>query len=416
MTQVSLAGVSKTYPPDVQAVRAARLEVKGGELLVLIGPSGCGKSTILRLVAGLEQVSAGDIRFGPKLVTHLPPADRNVAMVFQEDALQPHLTVRQNLALGWRLRHGWLARLWRRKEQSNSDSNQGDIDQRITEAARMLDIESLLDRHPWQLSGGEKQRVALGRAIVRTPDVLLMDEPLSNLDVQLREQMRAEIAAIHRRLGTTTIYVTHDQVEAMTLGERIAVMDAGSIQQTGTPLEVYDRPVNRRVAGLLGSPPMNFVEGEIVAAEGDRRFVGGGLQVDLVHERAARLGDCVGRRVVLGIRPEHVHVLSGEGSRTRKSSDARSLATSATSRGTSLAKIVMVETLGDSTILRLGLESSRTRESSDARSLTTSATGALLTCKLAGRFAGEVNQRVRIDIEAKECHVFDAEGGTNLTI
>jgi multiple sugar transport system ATP-binding protein len=271
----------------------------------------------------------------------------------------------------------------------------------------MLGIEPLLDRHPWQLSGGEKQRVALGRAIVRTPSVLLMDEPLSNLDLQLREQMRAEIAAIHRRLHTTTIYVTHDQVEAMTLGERIAVMDAGSIQQTGTPLEVYDRPTNRRVAGLLGSPPMNFIEGEVVASDNlsdgtGMRFVGGGLQVELVHEQAARLGDCVGRRVVLGVRPEHIRVLPGEGSRTRESSGARSLATSATSRGTSLAKIVMVETLGDSTILRLGLESG--------------ADQTLLTCKQAGRFSCDVNQRVRIDIEATECHVFDAEDGSNLTV
>jgi multiple sugar transport system ATP-binding protein len=288
---VTFSGVGKVYPDGTRAVSGMDLEIADGEFMVLVGPSGCGKTTALRMVAGLEEISEGVIKIGDRVVNHVPARDRDIAMVFQSYALYPHLTVYDNIAFGLRLRK----------------MPKDEIDKRVKDAARILGLEEFLDRKPRALSGGQRQRVAMGRAIVREPQAYLMDEPLSNLDAKLRVHMRAEIASIQDRLGVTTIYVTHDQVEAMTMGDRVAVMRKGEIQQVAAPQELYERPVNLFVAGFIGSPAMNLVEATI-----DRR---NGSFVALVGNQTLTLGDDVvkarpaieryaGKKVVLGIRPE----------------------------------------------------------------------------------------------------------------
>lgn len=292
MASVTLQSVSKRFG-NVIAVNEANLEIKDKEFLVLVGPSGCGKSTTLRMVAGLEEISDGSIYIGDTLVNDIPPKDRDIAMVFQNYALYPHMDVYNNMAFGLKLRKFPKA----------------DIDKRVKEAARMLGIENLLDRKPKALSGGQRQRVAVGRAIVREPKVFLMDEPLSNLDAKLRVQMRAELSKLHARLQTTAIYVTHDQIEAMTMGDRIVVMKDGVIQQVGAPLEIYDHPVNMFVAGFIGTPPMNFMN-VVLRREGEDFIVDGGnfkLKVDPARARQIKnLAAYVDQEVVLGIRPEDV--------------------------------------------------------------------------------------------------------------
>jgi ABC-type sugar transport system ATPase subunit len=287
MATVSFRNVNKVYASGYHAVRDLNLEVGDGEFVVLVGPSGCGKSTTLRMLAGLEEISSGEIRIGDRRVNELEPGNRDIAMVFQNYALYPHMSVRDNLGFGLKMRKTPTA----------------EIERRTTEAAETLGITPLLDRRPRELSGGQRQRVALGRAIVRQPQVFLFDEPLSNLDAKLRVQMRAEIAALHHRLKTTMIYVTHDQVEAMTLGERIVIMDAGVVQQADAPLELYRRPANRFVAAFIGSPPMNFLAGEIGP---DGALRNAGTPIELAS--AAR------GRVVLGFRAEDV-LLEGDGPR-----------------------------------------------------------------------------------------------------
>src|SRR5881397_1822055 len=252
MAEVAFDRVSKIYPDGTRAVNDVSLDIKDGEFLVLVGPSGCGKTTALRMVAGLEEISDGELFIGDRVVNQLTPKERDVAMVFQNYALYPHLSVYENIAFGLRLR----------KESKD------EVHRRVSWAAKMLDLTPYLDRKPKQLSGGQRQRVAMGRAIVRHPQVFLMDEPLSNLDAKLRVQMRADIAKLQHDLGTTTIYVTHDQVEAMTMGDRVAVMRKGELQQVASPQELYDRPVNLFVAGFIGSPSMNFVQGTIETADG----------------------------------------------------------------------------------------------------------------------------------------------------
>ena len=247
MANVVLKHLDKTYPNGFQAVRDVNLDIADGEFIVLVGPSGCGKSTTLRMVAGLEEATGGEIHIGDRLVTDVAPGDRDIAMVFQNYALYPHMSVYQNMAFGLKMRR----------------TPKAEIKRRVNEAAAILSIESLLDRRPRELSGGQRQRVALGRAIVREPKVFLFDEPLSNLDAKLRVQMRAEIARLHLRLKTTIIYVTHDQVEAMTLGDRIVLLDRGVIQQVDTPMNIYQRPANQFVASFIGSPAMNFSPGQI---------------------------------------------------------------------------------------------------------------------------------------------------------
>jgi multiple sugar transport system ATP-binding protein len=289
MAGVVLEGVSKSFG-GTYAVRDVRLEVADGEFLVLVGPSGCGKSTILRMIAGLEEASEGSIYIGTRRVNDLAPRDRDVAMVFQSYALYPHMSVYENLAFSLS-----LVRTPRRE-----------IDARVREAAEILDITDLLRRRPRELSGGQRQRVALGRAIVRKPALFLLDEPLSNLDAALRAQTRAELTKLHRRLGTTFIYVTHDQVEAMTMGQRIAVLRSGVLQQVGPPLELYQRPANRFVAGFIGSPAMNFLQATIAAENGRLCLVTSSARLPLpMSEGVHALED--GRRVVVGIRPEDLH-------------------------------------------------------------------------------------------------------------
>ncbi|MFZ4395680.1 MAG: ABC transporter ATP-binding protein [Kiritimatiellia bacterium] len=297
MAKVVIEKVSKIYPGKVTAVREFSAEIADGEFVVLVGPSGCGKSTVLRMVAGLEEISSGTIRIGERVVNDVPPKDRDIAMVFQNYALYPHMTVQENMAFGLKLRG------MPRKE----------IATRVDEAAAILGLESLLERRPKALSGGQRQRVALGRAIVRKPAVFLFDEPLSNLDAKMRVQMRMEISQIHQRLGVTMIYVTHDQVEAMTMGQRIVVMKDGVIQQVATPLRLYDQPVNRFVAGFIGTPPMNIIEGT-VRGEGDSLcFEGsGGLQLPVPAEACAALAAFCERPVALGLRPEDIGSPSAE--------------------------------------------------------------------------------------------------------
>ena len=287
MAQVQFQDVDKSYG-DVRVIEDLNLDVRDEEFMVLVGPSGCGKSTALRMIAGLEEVTAGDIRIGDRVVTNLPPKDRDIAMVFQSYALYPHMTVRENMEFGLKLRK----------------MPQEERDRRVEEAAEILGITPLFDRHPRQLSGGQRQRVALGRAIVRQPAVFLFDEPLSNLDAKLRTQMRGEIAKLQNRLKTTTVYVTHDQVEAMTMGDRIAIMSAGTIQQVGTPLEVYERPANLFVANFIGTPPMNIFNATVTG--GGATLQAGAFAVPVPESLRPVTGHREGETLVVGVRPEDI--------------------------------------------------------------------------------------------------------------
>ena len=291
MAQVSLNNVSKIFPGGVKAVDKVNLGVENKEFMILVGPSGCGKSTTLRMVAGLEEMSQGDIYIGDKKVNDVPAKDRDIAMVFQNYALYPHMTAFENMAFGLKLRH--YPRI--------------EINQRVNEAADILGIKHLLKRKPKELSGGERQRVAVGRAIVRKPLVFLFDEPLSNLDAKMRVQMRTEIHKLHIRLQTTIIYVTHDQVEAMTMGDKVAVMKDGVLQQVGDPITVYDCPKNKFVAGFIGSPPMNFMKGKIIKKDGRIYFDEGKIQVKLVEDMHPKLTPYIGKEVILGIRSEDIY-------------------------------------------------------------------------------------------------------------
>lgn len=292
MAGVRLTNVTKRYPNGFEAVKSINLEIKDREFVVLVGPSGCGKSTTLRMIAGLEEISEGELYIGERLVNNVAPKDRDIAMVFQNYALYPHMTVYDNMAFGLKLRKF-------KKE---------DIKKRVHEAARILDIEHLLDRKPKALSGGQRQRVALGRAIVREPQVFLMDEPLSNLDAKLRVQMRAEISKLHNRLHATTIYVTHDQTEAMTMGDRIVVMKDGVIFQNDAPDEVYHHPDNMFVAGFIGSPAMNFIRGTIVEEGSKLYFRDSFIKVAVPEKKLSVLREkgYIGKNVILGIRPQDI--------------------------------------------------------------------------------------------------------------
>ncbi|MBX7244094.1 MAG: sn-glycerol-3-phosphate ABC transporter ATP-binding protein UgpC [Candidatus Sumerlaeaceae bacterium] len=291
MAEVRLEKVSKIYPGNVKAVDNVNLNIKDKEFLVLVGPSGCGKSTTLRMVAGLEEISDGSIFIGDKLVNDVPPKDRDIAMVFQNYALYPHMTVAENLEFGLKLRK--IPKEERAK--------------RVKDAAAILDIPHLLDRKPKALSGGQRQRVAVGRAIVRNPKVFLFDEPLSNLDAKLRVQMRTEISKLHSRLQATMIYVTHDQVEAMTMGDRIVVMKDGLVQQIDDPISLYDHPKNKFVAGFIGSPPMNFMEGEIVQEGSALFFNEGSIRMRIPQKFNEPLKTYGGKKIVFGIRPEDIY-------------------------------------------------------------------------------------------------------------
>ena len=335
MARVKLEGVRKIYTEGPQQVAVDRVDVdiRDGEFVVLVGPSGCGKSTTLRMIAGLESISAGTVTIGDRVVNDVPPKARDIAMVFQNYALYPHMSVRENLGFALKLRNMAAT----------------DIDQRVQSAATTLGLDQFLDRKPRQLSGGQRQRVALGRAIVRQPQVFLFDEPLSNLDAQMRVSMRREIARLHQELKVTMIYVTHDQVEAMTLGDRIVVMNRGHVMQIDTPINLYERPKNRFVAGFIGNPAMNFVEGVVREAgrgkgeggafqtTGATTFVadGDGLELHLPTRVADSLAPARGKAVMLGIRPEDVSVVASPG----------------ITPATATARLDLVESLGNETFI-----------------------------------------------------------------
>jgi multiple sugar transport system ATP-binding protein len=295
MAEVVLQNVNKNFD-EVYAVKDVNLSIRDKEFMVLVGPSGCGKTTTLRMVAGLESISSGRILIDDKVINELSPMDRDIAMVFQNYALYPHMSVYDNMAFGLKMRK--FAR--------------ADIAQRVQEAAEILGMQELLKRKPRQLSGGQRQRVALGRAIVRHPQVFLFDEPLSNLDAKLRVQMRVELKKLHHRLGTTAIYVTHDQVEAMTLGDRVVVMRDGLVQQVGEPLELYNQPANRFVAGFLGSPAMNFATVTMREADGALWAEDDGIRIKVPGQISGRLGRYAGKQVTMGIRPEDLHLATGD--------------------------------------------------------------------------------------------------------
>jgi multiple sugar transport system ATP-binding protein len=357
MATVVMKDVVKRYGDNQPVITGVDLEIHEHEFMVLVGPSGCGKSTLLRMVAGLEEITSGTITIGGRVVNDLPPKDRDIAMVFQSYALYPHMTVRENLEFGLKLR----------------GAARPEIDRLVAEAAKILEIEPHLDRRPKELSGGQRQRVALGRAIVRKPAVFLFDEPLSNLDAKLRVQMRAEIKKLQRRLAVTSIYVTHDQVEAMTMGDRIAIMNAGILQQVGTPLQVYERPENVFVANFIGTPPMNFVR--CAVTEAGALLSGRTFALPSPLDLRAPLAALAGKDVVVGIRPENVL----DASRSPRG------ATAALELTTDL-----VETLGDEVVVH----ASRGDD--------------LITFKMDPHEPPEMGAKVKVLIELERLHVFDA--------
>jgi multiple sugar transport system ATP-binding protein len=370
MATLTLDNVTKRYADSVVAAEDVGFEVTDGEFLVLVGPSGCGKSTLLKLIAGLEDVTAGEIRIDGYRVNELGPRERDIAMVFQSYALYPHLTVRNNIAYPLK-----VARVDRRQ-----------VDQRVVETAELLQVTDLLDRRPAELSGGQRQRVAMGRAIVRRPRVFLMDEPLSNLDAQLRVQMRAEIANLQRELGITTVYVTHDQVEAMTMGSRVAVLLDGRLQQLATPRQLYDRPANRFVAGFIGSPPMNLLGGTVVGIDGNLGVEVEGQWLALV-DGLPGVVPSPGDAVVLGLRPEDLTLVTADLGR----------------RGQTLsATVVLVEELGAEEIvhLRLGHQ--------------TEAVGSTLVVRAAGASKLASGDHAHLAVDPRRFQFFDAEGGQAL--
>jgi len=362
MASLSLERIVKRYGETI-VIHGVALEVRDGEFMVFVGPSGCGKSTLLRMIAGLETVTAGDLRIDGMRVNDVPAAQRGLAMVFQSYALYPHMTVYQNLAFGL----------------ENVGTPRAEIDAKVDGAARMLQLDALLARRPTQLSGGQRQRVAIGRAIVRNPKVFLFDEPLSNLDAELRVQMRAELTALHRRLGTTMIYVTHDQIEAMTMADRIVVLRAGRVEQEGTPLALYNAPQNRFVAGFIGSPQMNFLRGTVATGENGapalalEAAVGRPLSVP-------RLDAGASGKVVAGVRPEHVVVGTTE--------------TAAVMLDTTVER---VEQLGATTFAYCVLPN-----------------GERLTVQSAGQAAHAPGDALRVAVPLAHLHVFDADDGRSL--
>lgn len=413
MAEVALEGVTREYSGGARVVDNVSFTIRDQELLVLVGPSGCGKSTTLRMIAGLEPLSAGQIRIGGRVVNDIPARDRDLAMVFQNYALYPHMTVRANLGFALKLRYdgGWLMRLWRRLAQparaAEFAEQRRSIPARVVNAARVLGIEHLLGRLPGQLSGGERQRVALGRAIVRQPVAFLFDEPLSNLDARLRVEMRRELKELHQKLGATMIYVTHDQVEALTLGDRIAVMNHGVLQQIGTPEEIYDRPWNTFVASFLGSPAMNLLQGTWKEVAGEQVFESHGLLVPLGDaqsgDRTHRPAD--GEQVALGIRPEDIELsLAG-------------LGVADGSNGGCPGVVTVSESLGDARLVTVRLDGGMTLGSVrdeqgsvyDSRGIL-QAGGAVVVARIEPRLQVKVGDRVAVRFDSQRCHLFTKEG------
>ena len=370
MSRVAFRDVTKVYPGGVIALRELTLEVADGEFLILVGPSGCGKSTALRMVAGLERISRGTITIGERVVNDVPPKHRDVAMVFQNYALYPHMTVEKNLAFGLRQRR----------------VGRGDARRRVDEISRMLGLEELLRRRPGQLSGGQRQRVAMGRALVREPEVFLLDEPLSNLDAQLRVQMRSELKRLHERVGATTIYVTHDQVEAITLGERIAVLSGGVLQQVGAPQEVYDHPANVFVARFIGSPPMNLLRG---------KAAGGLVAVGDVEFREPQVPE---GEVLVGIRPEGFRPVGQE-------HDGPAFEVG----------VEVVEPLGDEVLVHASIDAvpADVRIGSEDEALLADGNGdrATITLRLPPEERPEIGSRLRVTVAPRTVRLFDPTSG-----
>jgi multiple sugar transport system ATP-binding protein len=365
MASVTLQELSKRFD-KVTAVNQINLEIPDKEFVVFVGPSGCGKTTTLRMIAGLEETSDGTILIGERVVNDVPPKDRNIAMVFQNYALYPHMDVYKNMAFGLKLRR----------------TPKPEIDRRVREASRILGIEELLDRKPRQLSGGQRQRVAVGRAIVRQPEVFLFDEPLSNLDAKLRVQMRSELIKLHYQLEATMIYVTHDQVEAMTMGDRIVIMNNGEIQQVGAPMEVYDQPINMFVAGFIGSPAMNFFQGKLTAQNSDLFVDLGKFTVKLPKSQINRFGNHVNQRVVFGIRPENISDREEAGEHQQERVPA---------------KVNVVEPLGSEVIVEL------------------SAGDHTFVGRLDPTTTARPMHEMAVYFDMGRFHLFDAETGINLT-
>ena len=373
MASLSLRSIYKKYPGGVVAVSDVNLEIKDKEFIILVGPSGCGKSTTLRMIAGLEEISEGELYIGDRLVNDVAPKDRDIAMVFQNYALYPHMTVFENMAFGLKLRK----------------VPKDEIARKVEEAARILDISHLLSRKPKALSGGQRQRVALGRAIVREPQVFLLDEPLSNLDAKLRAQMRTEISKLHKKLGTTFIYVTHDQTEAMTMGDRIVVMKDGYIQQIDTPTNLYNSPVNQFVAGFIGSPQMNFIDAKLLKRDGKyivefgsedtktSRGVKYEVEVPEAKVDEELLEPLVDQEVVLGVRPESLH-------------DEEMFISSATT-GVVNATVEVTEMMGAETYLYLTCE------------------GIPLTARVSPRSTARPQDEIKIAIDPNRIHLFDKD-------
>ncbi len=390
MAEIVLDKVTKRYPDGFEAVREMDLEVGDGEFMILVGPSGCGKSTALRMIAGLEDITAGELRIGEDVVNQIAPKDRDIAMVFQNYALYPHMTVRENMAFPLKL----------------AKAPESEITGKVDEAAKILDLTQHLDRKPANLSGGQRQRVAMGRAIVRDPKAFLMDEPLSNLDAKLRVQMRTEVSRIQARLGTTTVYVTHDQTEAMTLGDRVAVMRAGVLQQVGSPAELYDKPTNLFVAGFIGSPAMNFMpatlNGETAHLPmGEIRLTGES------RERAA--GGQAGQSVIAGVRPESLE-------------DASLVSDDVRDRGSAFKTTVdLVESLGAEKYVYFQVEESQV-ESEELRELAEDAGTAEVPGASDGQVVARVESASRIErgaevelwLDSSKLHFFNLENGRSL--
>lgn len=394
MAQVVLENVSKVYPGGFKAVDNVSLHIADREFIVLVGPSGCGKSTTLRMVAGLEDISGGTIRIGERVVNDVAPKDRDIAMVFQNYALYPHMNVYQNMSFSLRLRRrygaarnplAWVASSGYRRRSAEET---GEIRERVTATARMLGIENLLQRKPRELSGGQRQRVAVGRALVRAPKAFLFDEPLSNLDAKLRVEMRGEIKRLHRQVQTTTIYVTHDQEEAMTLGDRVVVMKDGIIQQVASSFEVYERPVNRFVAGFVGTPPMNFLEGRLTRAGERLVFDDGDNQVPLSAAHTRLLSSYAERPIVMGVRPETLHASTA------------TLGSAAGEAARFRGHVVVTEPLGDR--MDVQLETPRHKK---------------LVCRVDGRAGIQERTAVELLLDMTRVHFFEPDAaGRNLTL
>jgi multiple sugar transport system ATP-binding protein len=392
VAEIILDHISKRFPDGALAVNDVSLSIADGEFVILVGPSGCGKSTTLNMIAGLEDISEGELRIGGKVVNDKAPKDRDIAMVFQSYALYPHMTVRENMGFALKL----------------AKTPKNVVDEKVTEAARILDLTQHLDRKPANLSGGQRQRVAMGRAIVRDPAVFLMDEPLSNLDAKLRVQMRTEVSRIQRRLGTTMVYVTHDQTEAMTLGDRVAVMRLGVLQQVASPQDLYDHPANLFVAGFIGSPAMNFVpgtleDGKLRTALGDMPLTGA--------QRQALEGTGTGRDVIVGVRPEHFE-------------DSALVSPDLLPRGLEFnATIDVIESLGSDKFVYFSEQLGQAASVSELEELArdsgradTGGTSETVVARLdpASRITEGENARLWIDV--RKLHVFDPASGRNLTL